>query len=79
MPVEYKPELDNTPYASQEEADFFTTQVGVLQWSVELGRIDIAAETSMLSSYRAAPRVGHVDALIQETFHNLIQVSIYCK
>ena len=30
LPVEYKPELDTTPYASQVEADFFTTQVGVL-------------------------------------------------
>ena len=64
MNVDYKPELDSTPYASQEEADFFTTQIGVLQWANELGRIDIAAEVSMLASYRAAPRVGHVEALI---------------
>jgi hypothetical protein len=32
----------------------------VMRWMVELGRIDIATEVSMLSSYLACPRKGHL-------------------
>jgi hypothetical protein len=34
-----------------------------LRWAVELGRIDIACEVSMLAAYLAAPRQGHLDAV----------------
>jgi hypothetical protein len=40
-----------------------TRQIVVLRWAVELGRIDIAATTSVLASYSAAPRTGHMMAL----------------
>jgi hypothetical protein len=30
-----------------------------LRWALELGRIDIAVEVSMMAIYTAAPRVGH--------------------
>jgi hypothetical protein len=39
-------------------------QIGVLKWAVELGRIDIATEVSILSSYMAAPREGHLSAIM---------------
>jgi hypothetical protein len=32
-----------------------------MRWMVELGRIDIATEVSMLSSYLACPRKGHLE------------------
>ena len=35
-----------------------------LRWIVELGRIDICAETSMLASITMAPRQGHFEALL---------------
>jgi hypothetical protein len=31
-------------------------------WMVELGRVDIATEISLLSSHLAYPREGHLDA-----------------
>jgi hypothetical protein len=38
--------------------------IGVMRWMVELGRIDIATEVSMLSSYLASPREGHLEAAL---------------
>jgi len=38
--------------------------IGVMRWMVELGGIDIATEVSMLSSYLAFPREGHLEAAL---------------
>jgi hypothetical protein len=35
-----------------------------LRWAIELGRIDIAVEVSMLASFSAAPRIGNFDAML---------------
>ena len=35
--------------------------IGVLRWIVELGRIDIQLETSLLSQNLAQPRIGHLE------------------
>jgi len=36
---------------------------GVLRWCVEIGRVDIVTEVSVLSSHLAVPREGHLDAV----------------
>jgi len=64
LPSGYKPELDVTPYCDAEDMNYYQQQIGVLRWSVELGRIDICAEVSMMASYCAAPRRGHLGALM---------------
>ena len=38
--------------------------IGILRWLVELGRIDVCAEVSMMSAYNAMPRVGHFHAVL---------------
>ena len=38
-------------------------QIGVLRSMVELGRIDILTEVSMLAAYSAAPRLEHLAAV----------------
>jgi predicted metal-dependent HD superfamily phosphohydrolase len=38
--------------------------IGILRWAVELGRIDIATEVSMMAAYAAAPRQYHLMALM---------------
>ena len=38
--------------------------IGVLRWIVELGRIDINVEVSMMSSHLALPREGHLQELL---------------
>jgi len=41
----------------------FQTGLGVLQWIVELGRLDIMTEVSMLSAHNAMPREGHLKGI----------------
>jgi hypothetical protein len=35
--------------------------IGVLHWGVELGRVDVLLETSLLAQHSANPRVGHLE------------------
>jgi hypothetical protein len=63
LPSGYAPELDVSPQLKDDEAVFFMSQISVLRWAVELGRVDIAVEVSMLSSHMALPREGHLEAL----------------
>ena len=60
---DYTPEMDTTSELNPKTATFYQTQVGVLRWIVELGRIDIITEASLLASQMALPREGHLDAL----------------
>jgi hypothetical protein len=55
LPSGWKPELDTTNLLEDEDACFYQSQIGVLRWAVELGRIDIATEVSMLAAYSVAP------------------------
>ena len=38
--------------------------IGELIWAIEIGRIDIEHEVSVLSSYQAAPRDGHLQQIL---------------
>jgi hypothetical protein len=62
-PKTYKAELDTTNLLNDEEASEYQQMIGILRWAVELGRIDIALEVSLLSSYLCAPRKGHMEAV----------------
>ena len=49
--------------------------IGILRWSVELGRIDIDTEVSKLFSFLAAPREGYLDQALHifacvKKYHN---------
>ena len=35
--------------------------IGVMQWAISIGRFDIATAVMSLSSFRVAPRVGHLE------------------
>jgi hypothetical protein len=61
--MSYAPELDTTPELSAVDATFYQSQVGVLRWCVELGRVDIITEVSELASFLAMPRQGHLEAI----------------
>jgi hypothetical protein len=56
----YKPELDDSPELDPTRANFYQSQIGILRWCVDLGRIDIITEVSMLSTYLCLPREGHL-------------------
>jgi hypothetical protein len=46
----YDAELDDSRGLNFEEAWFYHSQIGILRWCVELGRIDMVSEVSILSS-----------------------------
>jgi hypothetical protein len=50
MQANYRPELDDTLELKIDGVRYFQELIGVLRWAVELGRIDIAMEVSMLST-----------------------------
>jgi hypothetical protein len=53
--------MDVTPELSPVMANYYQTQIGIFRWCVELGRIDIVTEVSLLSSHVCLPREGHLD------------------
>jgi hypothetical protein len=65
MQTGYRPELDVSPVLGPEQANYYQSLIGVLRWAVELGRIDIYIDVSLLSSYLAEPRIGH----LEQVFH----------
>jgi hypothetical protein len=64
-PRDYYAELDDTDELDPKLANAYQSQVGVLQWIVELGRVDVIVEVSTLGSYLANPRRGHFEAMLQ--------------
>ena len=58
---EYRPELDTTRELNDVDASHYQSLIGVLRWIVELGRVDITTEVSMMSSHLALPRQGHLE------------------
>ena len=62
---------------TSDQASFYQTQIGVLRWCVELGRIDIIMEVSELALYLALPREGHLEAVFHlfnflDKWHNVL-------
>jgi hypothetical protein len=59
----YKPELDESPELDPARETFYQSQIGIMRWCVELGRIDIITEVSMFSTYICLPREGHLECV----------------
>ena len=59
----YKPKLGVSPVLDAGCANYYQNLVGVLWWAVELDRIDIYLEVSLLSAYNAQPRQGHLEQM----------------
>jgi hypothetical protein len=59
----YRAEIDESLVLGPEMANYFQSQIGILRWCVELGRIEIITEVSMLSTFLCIPREGHLDAV----------------
>jgi hypothetical protein len=63
LPSGYRPEVDMSDELNNDLASRYSQLIGVLRWMVELGRVDIYFEVSLLSQHLALPRVGHLDAV----------------
>jgi hypothetical protein len=55
------PEMDISELLDQEGIKTYQSLIGSLQWAVSLAQLDIATAVMTLSSFRAAPRVGHLE------------------
>ncbi len=63
LPISYRPEVDVSPLLNSKLTTRFQNGLGVLQWIVELGRVDIMTEVSMLSAHNAMPREGNLEGI----------------
>ena len=64
MSSDYKPELDRTHKLDSDGITMYQELIRELRWAIEIGRVDILHEVSVLSSYQAAPREGHLEQLL---------------
>lgn len=60
----YRPELDVTAELQSGDASYYMSLIGVLRWIVELGRVDICLEVSVMSSFMAMPREEHLEQVL---------------
>jgi hypothetical protein len=49
MHTDYSPELDVSPHLSDEDINFYQSQISILRWMVELGGLDIYIQVALLS------------------------------
>jgi hypothetical protein len=63
MAQTYRPEMDISHVLEPELASRYQQLIGILRWAVELGRVDILVEVSMMSSHLCQPRLGHLEAV----------------
>eukprot|EP00957_Ditylum_brightwellii_P200416 15279121-Ditylum_brightwellii.AAC.1 len=60
MRASYRPESDITPVLSPLDSAYCQSLIGMLRQMVELGRIDICLDVSVISSHLDMPREGHM-------------------
>ena len=71
MDKSFEAALDKSEFLDDEMSNYYQSLIGVLRWIVEMGRMDITTEVSILSSYVASPRMGH--------FQELLRIFAYLK
>jgi hypothetical protein len=55
------PELDDSELLDDDGISKYQSLIGTLQWTISLGRFDIATAVMTMSGFRVAPRVGHLE------------------
>jgi len=61
MPTKTHPELDDSPLLNDDKTREYQQIVGVGQWLVVAGRLDITHAIASLSRFSSAPREGHLE------------------
>ena len=63
MAEDYHPEMEDSPFLSNDDAARFRSVIGSLNWVITLGRFDVNYATSALSRFNMAPKEGHLTAV----------------
>ena len=61
MKANYRPEIDISDELRDELATQYQQLIGILQWLIELGHIDIITQVLFLSSFNVSPLEGHLE------------------
>ena len=72
---DYRPELEVSSELKSDGIQLYQEMIGVLRWAVELGRVDILLETSLMSTFMAMPREGH----LQQLYRMFAYLKLYPK
>ena len=62
--MSYSPELDVSPKLTPRDSTYYQSLIGILRWVVEVRRINICLEVSMMLSHLAMSRKGHLDQVL---------------
>jgi hypothetical protein len=57
------PELDNLDELDEDGTKRYQSLIGAFQWAMTLGRFELLVGVAMMSSFRIAPRKGHLERL----------------
>ena len=57
------PELDTSEELDVDGIKKYQSLIGALQWAVSIGRMDITTAVMSMSSFRVAPRKGHLERI----------------
>ena len=57
------PELDTSTLLNEDGITQYQSLIGALQWTISLGRFDVAVAVMTMSGFRVAPRERHLDRL----------------
>ena len=61
----YLPELEISEDFNTEEANYYQSLICIVRWMIELGRIDMITDVSILYSFLSIPRQGRLEAVFQ--------------
>ena len=56
--------MDVTAELKVDVATWYQELIGQLRWAIEIGRVDILLEVSLLSQHLALPREGHLEQVL---------------
>ena len=61
---DYAPETDEDPALDQDLESWYHYLIGTLRWMVEIGRVDIITDMSVMASQMDMPREGNLEAVL---------------
>ena len=56
--------MDDTPALEHDLASWYKSLVGMLRWIVEICRVEIVTEVSMMASQMPMPKEVHLEAVL---------------
>jgi hypothetical protein len=57
------PEIDTSDLLDKDRIAQYQSLIGILQWTITLGRFDVGTAVMTMSGFRIAPRIGHLACL----------------